>query len=717
MNGNDTSWGIEPVPERLRVLGGFDLGLLWGNLGISLLVVVAGAILVPALSLPSALVAIAVGCLVGNLMLAVAGLIGAQARVPAMTLMRAPLGTRGSFLPTAINVVQCLGWTIFELLVIATAAAALSDELLGFGAQWLWTVVFGAAALAMGLLGPIGVVRTVLRRVAVWAMPLAIGYLTWWALTGGGLSDAWNRPGVGGISVWQGIDIVVGVTVSWVPLAADYTRFARSPRAAFWGTGVGYLLPDVLLLALGAVILLTREVGDAASLPAAVAAGGLVALLALLVLTVAETDEAFANAYSGAVSLQNLFPGAPQRLLIVATTSVGVIGALTLELTSFQSFLFLLGSFFVPLFAVLLADWLLSGLRYDADDVFEAPSWRRGCSSHGWSDLARTNFSPRPGRSGGWTRCSGSTRPPGASAPRCRASSPRSRSGSPRRRSRAACDRSRRLSDAGRRDHRQPRARRRRRGGGAAGRRSLVRGAGARPDRSGRRRRARLSLGPRDRDAVMPSLQGFGFPVHWRPAERTTRFSFDYDGDRRVMEIGELAEPWSPADIDGWVAEAIGDASWVIVGALTRIDFPLETLAALTARGHQLILDAQGLVRHGRLGPLESDGSIDRRMLGHITALKLNDEEAEELCGGTDEAALRTLGIPEVVLTLGSDGALIVSGDVVTRVDAVPVDGPVDPTGAGDSFLLAYLHARQGGAEPHEAGESASRFVSTIIAR
>ena len=71
------------------------------------------------------------------------------------------------------------------------------------------------------------------------------------------------------------------MTVSWVPLAADYTRFARTPRGAFWGTGIGYLLPDALLLALGAVILLTREVGDAAALPAAVAAGGIVALLAL----------------------------------------------------------------------------------------------------------------------------------------------------------------------------------------------------------------------------------------------------------------------------------------------------------------------------------------------------------------------------------------------------------------------------------------------------
>ena len=126
------------------------------------------------------------------------------------------------------------------------------------------------------------------------------------------------------------------------------------------------------------MILLTRGVGDAAALPAAVAAGGIVALLALFVLTVAETDEAFANAYSGAVSLQNLFPAAPQKLLVVATTTIGTIGALVLSLTSFQSFLFLLGSFFVPLFAVLLADWLLAGRSYDADDVFGAPSWRPG---------------------------------------------------------------------------------------------------------------------------------------------------------------------------------------------------------------------------------------------------------------------------------------------------------------------------------------------------
>ena len=234
------SWGIDPVPSRLQILSGVETGLLWGNLGVSLLVIVAGAVLVPALSLPLALVAIVVGCLIGNAMLAVAAMIGADARVPGMTLMRAPLGQRGSLLPTAINVLQGVGWTIFELLVIATAAAALSDELFGFRAQWLWTLVFGGITLALGLLGPIGFVRRFVRRFAVWAVPLALLYLSWWALDGADLSALWNADGEGGLSVWQGADVVVGITVSWIPYAADYTRFSRTRTGALAGTGIGY---------------------------------------------------------------------------------------------------------------------------------------------------------------------------------------------------------------------------------------------------------------------------------------------------------------------------------------------------------------------------------------------------------------------------------------------------------------------------------------------
>ena len=94
------------MPERLKVLGAVDTTLLWTNLGVSLLVLVLPAYF--DLSLQKALLATLVGGLIGNAMLAVAGLIGADGRVPTMVLQRAPLGRRGSYLATGLNVLQCL---------------------------------------------------------------------------------------------------------------------------------------------------------------------------------------------------------------------------------------------------------------------------------------------------------------------------------------------------------------------------------------------------------------------------------------------------------------------------------------------------------------------------------------------------------------------------------------------------------------------------------
>ena len=53
-----------------------------------------------------------------------------------------------------------------------------------------------------------------------------------------------------------------------------------------------------------------------------------------------------------------------------------------------------------------------------------------------------------------------------------------------------------------------------------------------------------------------------------------------------------------------------------------------------------------------------------------------------------------------MILTLGSQGAVILSAGEATRVPAVPIDGPVDPTGAGDMFLMAYGLARLRGDDP-----------------
>ena len=231
----------------------------------------------------------------------------------------------------------------------------------------------------LAFLGPVGFIRRYIRKFAGWVVLASLVYLTWWALHAASLHQLWNAGGKGGFpSFWQAVDLVIASIISWTPLAADYTRFSRSRSAAFWGAGGGYFVPTVWMFGLGAVLLLDRGISDAAALPAAVAAGGIASLLALFALTVDESDEAFANVYSGAVSLQNLFPRVPQRLLVVAVTVVATFGALVLDFTSYQTFLYLLGSFFVPLFGVLLADWLFSGRHYSRDDIFRAPAVRPG---------------------------------------------------------------------------------------------------------------------------------------------------------------------------------------------------------------------------------------------------------------------------------------------------------------------------------------------------
>ncbi len=84
--------------------------------------------------------------------------------------------------------------------------------------------------------------------------------------------------------------------------------------------------------------------------------GGLVALLVILV---NETDNAFADIYSAAVSIQNIFPRLSQRWLIVVVTAVGALLAAFLTMSGYEAFLIVIGSVFVPLFGILAADFFI----------------------------------------------------------------------------------------------------------------------------------------------------------------------------------------------------------------------------------------------------------------------------------------------------------------------------------------------------------------------
>ena len=222
---------------------------------------------------------------------------------------------------------------------------------------------------------------------------------------------------------------------------------------------------------------------------------------------------------------------------------------------------------------------------------------------------------------------------------------------------------------------------------------------------------AEASCSAEHRAELVPPLEAFGIPVRWHESSVTTAYTFHYEGDRRIMWQDAVGDPWTPAQ----AVAAAGGATWIDVCALTRTDFPAATLAALASEGRQLLVDLQGLVRTATIGPLHTDEHIGD-VLPHVEVLKLNDEEAETLVGSAEPQKLQALGVPEVILTLGSLGAWVVTPKLVEHVAAVPVDGPVDPTGAGDTYSVAYLVQRESGAEPVEAARVAAATVSAFLA-
>lgn len=213
------------------------------------------------------------------------------------------------------------------------------------------------------------------------------------------------------------------------------------------------------------------------------------------------------------------------------------------------------------------------------------------------------------------------------------------------------------------------------------------------------------------RAALLPELAALGIPVELLDGRSTATFAFSYDGERRSMRVEAVGDPWTPDEARLLVDGPLAGCRWVHVAPVARSDFPVDTLAALAGRGRRLSLDGQGLVRRPEPGELRLDAEYDPELLRHVDVLKLAEEEAAVLTDDVEE--LRALGVPEVVVTLGSRGSILLAEGETVRVPAHPL--PADPTGAGDAFAAAYLSARNAGQPPQAAARRATAVVASLL--
>jgi NCS1 family nucleobase:cation symporter-1 len=349
---DDTYDPLTPVPQDRRAFGAFDAFSLWFSLGIGLLVLQAGAFLVPGLSLAAAFAAIVTGTLLGVVLLAAAGVVGADTGLSAIGSLRLSLGARGAAIPAVLNAIQLTGWGAFEIIAMRDSADALAKQTFGVSSPLLWTLLFGGLATALAILGPVSFVRRFLRAWGLWLLLAGASWLTWRLLADHNLSALLAKAGTGEMSFGAGVDLVVAMPLSWLPLIADYTRFGRSPGGMFRGSAAGYLLANIWFMGLGAAYALAAGGGEGVLLTALAASGG---GIALLLIVIDETDNTFADIHSAAVSTATLVPRKPAHLALGFGALCTLI-ALLAPLARYEGFLLLIGSVFAPLFGVVLTD-------------------------------------------------------------------------------------------------------------------------------------------------------------------------------------------------------------------------------------------------------------------------------------------------------------------------------------------------------------------------
>ena len=341
-------WGVKPVQDKHKMLGGLDYFILWSSLGVGLLVFSAGSFL-SAASFFDAMLAIIVGSVAGSILLALAGKIGSNHGIPSLISMRPSFGIRGSYLPATLNIMQLVGWTTFEIMIMARAAEILVGNVMPY---YFWAAIFGALVALLGIAGPLNVARQWLGKFAVWIAYGTSAIIIISLINSTDVTALISSPGQG-MSFFSALDLVIAMPVSWMPLVADYNRFAKKSKSAMWGTFIGFAMTNVLFY-FGGVLIGTSDI-----------VGIIVAIQAMffgflmLLLIVDEADNAFADVYSAALSTQDIFSKINQKYLIIGFTALSAILATVVSIQDYEVFLLLIGAIFVPLFGVVLTDYYI----------------------------------------------------------------------------------------------------------------------------------------------------------------------------------------------------------------------------------------------------------------------------------------------------------------------------------------------------------------------
>jgi cytosine permease len=375
-------YGAKPVPAG-EGKGWFGIGMVyWGSAMCLPSFFIAGLVAGPKTLGSSILVYVVASLVLGGLSI-LTGMLGAKTRLSSGLTARFTFGSIGAAVLQILMFFALWGWFGVQLgfMVTGFGDGGLMLVLGNSLPAWFWLILGGALITVTAVIG-----YKAIEKISVVAMPLIIVILLVTIIReyAGGQSFAKAAAVTGPNAMPFGIavSVLIGSYIIGAMVTPDVTRYAKTRGAAGWGMLFGMTGGFVVVLTLGAIMI--KGAGGEFDFSKIMLQGGSViwAILAVVTIVLASWTTNDVNLYSGALSINALFPKMNKVLITVISGVVGTGLALLGINTAggFQTFLGFVAIVIPPAVAVMIVDYyLFKGERnqnYDSDKVEKISKFR-----------------------------------------------------------------------------------------------------------------------------------------------------------------------------------------------------------------------------------------------------------------------------------------------------------------------------------------------------
>lgn len=322
---------------------------LWFGAAVSIAEILTGGLLAP-LGFKNGMIAIIIGHIIGTSILVTGGIIGTETRLPSIMSTGISFGKYGAYVFSVLNIFQLLGWTAVMIISGARSVNEITKALWSYNNIYLWSVIIGGLICMWIFFGNTGVKKlNLIAVVLLFILTILLSVVVFKN------SELFRSSGGGTLSFGSAVELNVIMPLSWLPLIADYTRFAKRKGDAVIGSFLGYFTGSTWMYTIG----LGAAIATGNSDPGAMMLSANLGFTALGIVILSTVTTTFLDANSAGVTFLNIFPKLNERKAALAMGALGTLIAVIVPIEQYQNFLYAIGSVFAPLFAILLTEYFI----------------------------------------------------------------------------------------------------------------------------------------------------------------------------------------------------------------------------------------------------------------------------------------------------------------------------------------------------------------------